>query len=99
MFLAELSYAAVISVGEGVDENTIHPIVMIEGPRLIFPFARAILAQTTQAGGFMPLNIQPIDFVRIYQQGMESAAAWQRVTITLHLLVIRRFQVFIILTP
>jgi len=48
---------------------------MIEGPRLIFPFARAILSQTTQAGGFMPLNIQPIDFVRIYQQGMEQASA------------------------
>ena len=75
MFLAELSYAAIISVGEGVEDNTIHPIVMIEGPRLIFPFARAILSQTTQAGGFMPLNIQPIDFVRIYQQGMEQASA------------------------
>ena len=75
MFLAELSYAAIISVGERVEDNTIHPIVMIEGPRLIFPFARAILSQTTQAGGFMPLNIQPIDFVRIYQQGMEQASA------------------------
>lgn len=75
MFLAELSYAAVLSVGEGIEEQAIHPVVMIEGPRLIFPFARAILAQTTQAGGFMPLNIQPIDFVRIYQQGMEAAAA------------------------
>ena len=75
MFLAELSYAAIISVGEGVEDNTIHPIVMIEGPRLIFPYARAILSQTTQAGGFMPLNIQPIDFVRIYQQGMEQASA------------------------
>ena len=75
MFLAELSYAAIISVGEGVEDNTIHPIVMIEGPRLIFPFARAIISQITQAGGFMPLNIQPIDFVRIYQQGMEQASA------------------------
>ena len=75
MFLAELSYAAIISVGERVEDNTIHPIVMIEGPRLIFPFARAILSQTTQAGGFMPLNIQPIDFGRIYQQGMEQASA------------------------
>ena len=74
MFLAELSYAAVLSVGEGIEDKAIHPVVMIEGPRLIFPFARAILAETTQAGGFMPLNIQPIDFVRIYQQGMEEAA-------------------------
>ncbi len=74
MFIAELSYAAIIQVGDSVDEKTLHPIVMIEGPRLIFPFARAILAEVTQAGGFMPLNIQPIDFVRVYQNGMESAA-------------------------
>ena len=74
MFIAELSYAAIIQVGESVDEKALHPIVMIEGPRLIFPFARTILAQMTQAGGFMPLNIQPIDFVRVYQNGMEAAA-------------------------
>jgi preprotein translocase subunit SecB len=74
MFIAELSYAAIIQVGDSVDEKTLHPIVMIEGPRLIFPFARAILAEVTQAGGFMPLNIQPIDFVRVYQNGMESTA-------------------------
>ena len=74
MFLAELEYAAIISIGDTVDEQSLHPIVMIEGPRLIFPFARAILAQITQAGGFMPLNIQPIDFVQVYQNGMEQAA-------------------------
>lgn len=74
MFLAELEYAAIISIGDNVDEQSLHPIVMIEGPRLIFPFARAILAQITQAGGFMPLNIQPIDFVQVYQNGMEQAA-------------------------
>ena len=74
MFIAELSYAAIIQVGESVDEKALHPIVMIEGPRLIFPFARTILTQMTQAGGFMPLNIQPIDFVRVYQNGMEAAA-------------------------
>ncbi|MEK9860704.1 MAG: protein-export chaperone SecB [Alphaproteobacteria bacterium] len=74
MFIAELSYAAIIQVSESVDEKALHPIVMIEGPRLIFPFARTILAQMTQAGGFMPLNIQPIDFVRVYQNGMEAAA-------------------------
>ena len=71
IFIAELSYAAIISVAESVAANTVHPIVMIEGPRMIFPFARAILSETTQAGGFMPLNIQPIDFIRVYQQGMQ----------------------------
>ena len=74
IFIAELSYAAILSVAESVAENTIHPIVMIEGPRMIFPFARAILSETTQAGGFMPLNIQPIDFIRVYQQGIQGQA-------------------------
>ena len=46
---------------------------------MVFPFARHILSSITQAGGFMPLNIQPIDFVRIYQAGMESRNANQAV--------------------
>lgn len=74
LFIAELAYAAVISISDGVEEKVIHPLVMIEGPRMIFPFARQILSSITQAGGFMPLNIQPIDFVRIYQAGMENRA-------------------------
>lgn len=72
MFIAELAYAAVISVSPEVAEDTLHPMVLIEGPRLIFPFARAILSEATQAGGFMPLNIQPIDFVRVYQNGIQG---------------------------
>ena len=72
IFIAELSYAAIMTVADSVAENALHPIVMIEGPRMIFPFARAILSETTQAGGFMPLNIQPIDFIRVYQQGIQS---------------------------
>ncbi|MGC6485331.1 MAG: protein-export chaperone SecB [Candidatus Puniceispirillales bacterium] len=75
VFLAELAYAAVVSVSEDVEENIIHPLVMIEGPRLIFPFARQVLSDMTQAGGYMPLNIQPIDFVRLYQSGMENRSA------------------------
>ena len=72
IFIAELSYAAILTVSESVDEKALHPIVMIEGPRLIFPFARALMSETTQAGGFMPLNIQPVDFIRIYQQGIQA---------------------------
>lgn len=70
MFIAELSYAAVISVSDNIEEKSLHPLILIEGPRMIFPFARAILSEATQNGGFMPLNIQPIDFVRVYQNGM-----------------------------
>ena len=75
MFVAELSYAAVLSIGEGIEENMFHPLVMIEGPRMLFPFARHTLSTMTQAGGFMPLNIQPIDFVRLYQASAEAQKA------------------------
>jgi preprotein translocase subunit SecB len=70
MFVVELSYAGIVSVPEHVDAKVIHPLVMIEGPRLLFPFARQILSEVTQSGGFLPLNIQPIDFVRVYQTGI-----------------------------
>jgi preprotein translocase subunit SecB len=43
---------------------------MIEAPRLLFPFARAIIPDCTRNGGFMPLNIQPVDFVAVYQHNM-----------------------------
>lgn len=72
MFIAELAYAAMMSISDTVEESSLHPIVLIEGPRLIFPFARAILSEVTQSGGFMPLNIQPIDFVRVYQSGIQN---------------------------
>ena len=72
VFLAELAYGAVVSVSEDIEENIIHPLVMIEGPRLIFPFARMMLSDITQSGGYMPLNIQPIDFVRLYQSSMDN---------------------------
>ena len=72
MFVTELSYAAVLAIGEGVEERLHHPLVMIEGPRMLFPFARHILSSMTQAGGFMPLNIQPIDFVQLYQASVQA---------------------------
>ena len=43
---------------------------MIEAPRLMFPFARAIISDMTRDGGFMPLSIQPIDFVAVYQNNL-----------------------------
>jgi preprotein translocase subunit SecB len=72
MFIAELAYAAVISIAAELEDKALHPIILIEGPRLIFPFARAILAETTQNGGFVPLNIQPIDFAQVYRSGMKN---------------------------
>ena len=74
MFVAELAYAAIMTIDDSVEQNMLHPLVMIEGPRMLFPFARHILSSMTQAGGFMPLNLQPIDFVRLYQASAQANA-------------------------
>ena len=70
MFLVDLTYAGLVSP-QGVTEEDINPLVMIEGPRLLFPFARALISNATRDGGFMPLNIQPVDFVAVYQHNLE----------------------------
>ncbi len=74
-FLAELQYAGLFSVN--VPEEHLHPVLMIECPRLLFPFARGVLAALTREGGFPPLMLQPIDFVALYRQRMAQAAQQQ----------------------
>lgn len=73
MFAVEVVYAGVFRVA-GVPEEHLHPFVMIECPRLLFPFARQVIADATRNGGFMPLMIDPIDFVQLYQQNAAAAA-------------------------
>ena len=70
LFLAELTYAAIVSA-PGAGRDDLNPLIMIEAPRLMFPFARAIISDMTRDGGFMPLSIQPIDFVAVYQSNLE----------------------------
>lgn len=65
-FLAELDYAAVISLAPGLSEEVREHLVMVEVPRHLFPFARAILADDTRDGGFPPLMMSPIDFAQLY---------------------------------
>jgi preprotein translocase subunit SecB len=74
MFSFELVYAGVFRIVNVPKEN-LHPLVMIECPRLLFPFAREIIATTVQDGGFAPLMLAPIDFVGLYRQNMERQAA------------------------
>ena len=74
MFLVDLTYAALVSP-QGVTGDDINPLIMIEAPRLLFPFARALISDATRDGGFMPLNIQPVDFVAVYQHNLERQAA------------------------
>jgi preprotein translocase subunit SecB len=74
LFKFELNYAGVFRI-ENVPADQIQPVVMIEGPRLLFPFARQIVAEAVKGGGFPPLYIDPIDFNALFVQRMAAAAA------------------------
>jgi len=75
-FLAELVYGAVTRLA-GVPQDAVEPVLLIEVPRLIFPFARATLADVTQNGGYPPLLINPVDFAGMYrnQKAAQAQAA------------------------
>ena len=66
VFIAELTYAGVFTL-TGLPENAIEPVLLVECPRILFPFARNILADVTRDGGFPPVLLQPIDFVALWQ--------------------------------
>lgn len=72
VFLAELSYSGVFTL-TGLPENTVEPVLLVECPRILFPFARNILADVTRDGGFPPVLLQPIDFVSLWQQRRAQA--------------------------
>jgi preprotein translocase subunit SecB len=67
VFLVELAYAAVVTV-RNVPEASLPGLILVETPRLIFPFARAIIADATRDGGFPPLMINPIDFAELLRR-------------------------------
>lgn len=75
-FLIELAYAGIITL-TGIPQDHLEPVLFIEGPRLLFPFARAIVAETTREGGFPPLMLNPIDFVDMYRRRQAQAAESQ----------------------
>ena len=78
LFKFELDYAGVFRL-TNIPANQIHPVVMIECPRLLFPFARQIIADAVRNGGFPPLYVDPIDFAALYQQKAAEAAAAEQV--------------------
>ena len=69
LFSFDLLYAGIFRISNVPQEN-VHAIVMIECPRLLFPFAREIIANAVRNGGFPPLMIDPVDFVSLYRQRM-----------------------------
>jgi preprotein translocase subunit SecB len=74
MFKFELNYAGVFRV-ENFPPDQVQPVVMIEGPRLLFPFARQIIADAVRGGSYPPLYIDPIDFHALYLQRLAAAGA------------------------
>jgi preprotein translocase subunit SecB len=74
IFKFELQYAGVFRV-ENVPAEQTQSLVMIEGPRLLFPFARQVIADAVRNGGYPPLYVDPIDFHRLYLQRLAAANA------------------------
>ncbi|HTV36912.1 MAG TPA: protein-export chaperone SecB [Xanthobacteraceae bacterium] len=72
LFGVELVFAGVFRI-QNVPADSLQAVVLIEGPRLLFPFAREIIATATRNGGFAPLLLNPIDFVALYRQRLAAA--------------------------
>ncbi|NBR88352.1 MAG: protein-export chaperone SecB [Rhodobacteraceae bacterium] len=78
LFLMELDYVGVFQI-EGVPEDQLHPFLLIECPRMLFPFVRRIVSDVTRDGGFPPLNLETIDFVALYRNELMRRQAAQPV--------------------
>jgi preprotein translocase subunit SecB len=72
VFVVELSYAAVVTVKDA-PQDLVPLLVFVETPRILFPFARAVIASATRDGGFPPLLINPIDFAELLRREHERA--------------------------
>ncbi len=71
LFIVELVYAGIFTV-QGVPQDILRPLLLIECPRLLFPFARSIIAGLTREGGLPPMLIQPIDFADLYRRQLQA---------------------------
>ena len=77
LFVLELEYSGLFLI-DNVPNEQLHPFLMIECPRMVFPFVRRIVSDVTRDGGFPPLNLDNIDFVALYRQQLaqqQQAAA------------------------
>ena len=70
-FIAEVSYAGIFTLNKVPKEHE-KPLLLIEAPRMLFPFARNVLAETTRDGGYPPLMLNPIDFTTLYKKNLEQ---------------------------
>ena len=76
LFMLEIEYVGVFHI-EGVPEAQLHPYLLIECPRITFPFLRRIVSDVTRDGGFPPLNLEMIDFVALYRNELARRAQTQ----------------------
>ena len=67
LFVLELDYGGVFQI-ENIPDDQLHPYLLIECPRMLFPFLRRIVSDITRDGGFPPLNLENIDFLKLYRQ-------------------------------
>jgi preprotein translocase subunit SecB len=74
VFIIELTYSGVFQLQDARPQD-IEPMLLIECPRLLFPFARRVVADATRDGGFPPLMIDPIDFAALFRRRVEQGAA------------------------
>ena len=77
LFLLELEYGGTFNI-EGVAEDQMHPFLLIECPRLLFPFVRRIISDVTRDGGFPALNVDTVDFLALYRQEIARRAQAQQ---------------------
>ena len=70
LFVLELDYGGVYQI-ENVPDDQLHPYLLIECPRMLFPFLRRIVSDVTRDGGFPPLNLENIDFLKLYRQEID----------------------------
>jgi preprotein translocase subunit SecB len=77
LFLMELEYGGIFHV-EGVPDDQLHPFLLIECPRMTFPFVRRIISDVTRDGGFPPLNVDTVDFLALYRQELARRAEAQK---------------------
>ena len=70
LFVLELDYGGVFQI-ENIPDDQLHPYLLIECPRMLFPFLRRIVSDITRDGGFPPLNLENIDFLKLYREEIE----------------------------
>ena len=73
IFICELTYGALVTLN--VPQEHIEPVLLVEVPHLLFPYARAIIANTTREAGLPPLQVNPIDFASLYQAKIQQMQA------------------------